>query len=494
MLEEMRTPNIHLPRRTHHRLSGPDASFLAFERADRPMHIGAVAWFDSAPWRDHAGALDGVALAALLAGRAARVPALRLHLRKAPVTGWPYWLEQQFDPALNIRIADPVERDELVRDVAERELARPLDRRRPLWRLVIVPVEGGDRFALILCAHHALVDGIAGIDLLAQLFDGRHTDAPAPTHLTPLMGQHAPRLGRRELARWALLPMATLRRSAAVLSDAQRRSTVRRRGFALVRTCLRLLTPGPRHAVPAGKPGMRQVAWFDIEERPLRYARKRLRGTPNDLVLAAVSEAIHRLHGGHAPGLGKLRAAVPVSTRKLSERFEPGNRIGLMLSSLKADERNPGARVGAIGRATATQKRRGDYEGYEVLGEITAWTGQWSQRLLHWIARTTRSYGILVTNVPGPSRPYHLGGARLDAVYPLVPLFGGQSLSVAVIRYGAHYRVGVTTAWETAGLAEEFSRHLRSAFEQLARAVPAESPASVPAPASGRPLAADHAT
>ncbi len=472
----------------HERLSGQDAAFLSFEGPGRPMHLGALAFVPAEKWLGSDGELDVARLRETFVQRARAVPALGKQLSRAPLTGWPVWVRA--DPA---RMADHVEVSAPVATrgeagmIAETAMATPLNRGRPLWRLVIVPgIDDGRTFGLVFLAHHGLIDGIAGIDLLAQLLDG---DGPARQREAPGLGVATSRqqLLGAEVLRWLELPTVVMLRGLGMATDGRRMRRALRRGQALVRTCVRLLTPGPRTVLRSDNDGRRHVAWFSIDERPVRFARRRLGGTPNDIVLAAVAEAIGEMGGseGHVP-FRKMRAAIPVSLRARSQRYEAGNRIGLVLTPLEVRERNAGRRVSRIHGHTSVQKARGDAEGYEVLCELTSWTGRWSQRLLHWLAGTLHSYGVLVTNVPGPSRAYTLGGAELEEIYPLVPLFGGQAVSVGVIRYGATLHVGVLSSWRDRAMVDAFASRLEDAFARLTRAIAYEAAATrSPAPSAG---------
>ncbi|MBA4180324.1 MAG: hypothetical protein C0506_07030 [Anaerolinea sp.] len=485
MVDGMNSPTPH-ERHGYRRLSGQDAAFLSFEGPGRPMHIGAVAFVDAALWRDLAGGFHSAGLVETLIGRARAIPGLDHRLGRAPLSGWPVW---QRDPALDYRrcviLREPAASRQDVRDIAESAMATPLDRALPLWRVLVVPgLDDGNTFALVFLAHHALVDGIAGMDLLTLFLDPTATSGQPET---ARLG--SPPTDRRmlfeELARWIELPARLAGKAFAIGRSRSRMRRLARRTTALVRTCFRLLSPGPTTALRGSNEGSRTVAWFNIPERPLLHARKRLHGSPNDLVLAAVAQALTGM-GGHLP-FRRTRAAVPVSFRKRSERYELGNRIGLLLTPLELRERHSGRRVASIRRHTTLQKRRGDAEGYEVLTELTAWTGQWSQRLLHWLAGTLHSYGILVTNVPGPSRPYTLGGAELSEIYPLVPLFGSQSVSVAVVRYRGSFRVGVTASWPDRRTLETFTANLQVAFADLTRATAAPVAEAAPRAGAGDP-------
>src|SRR5215210_7304960 len=68
---------------------------------------------------------------------------------------------------------------EQLRLLAGRIYSQRLDRSKPLWEVWLVQGLEENRFALINKTHHALVDGIAGVDLATVLFDA----APSPPGL-----------------------------------------------------------------------------------------------------------------------------------------------------------------------------------------------------------------------------------------------------------------------------------------------------------------------
>ena len=444
------------------------------------MHIGALAFVSAAEWRDPTGALDTDLLKATIIERAKAIPGLDRRLAQAPISGWPIWVTaEDLDWDAQVEVVGRVDSDDELRSVAEAAMAGSLDRARPLWRVLIVPrapQEG--TFALMFLAHHALVDGIAGIDLLALLLD-RAQVPPAPVASQPTPPRS--RLISDEVGRWTHLPVGIARAGLGAIQSRRRRTRLSRRAAALVRTAVRLLSPGPKTLLHGRNEGSRSVAWFSIEERPLRLARRRLHGTPNDLVMAAVASAVDAMPGNRGPlHLRKLRAAVPVSFRTRAERYSLGNRLGLQLVPLDPVRGNMARSLNGIRRSTALQKRRGDAEGYEVLTELTSWTGQWSQRLLSWLAGKAHSYAILITNVPGPSRAYSLGGAPLEAIYPLVPLFASQSLSVAVVRYGGYMRIGITSSWSDPATVARFAEELQFAFRRITQTAVEVVPQPVP--------------
>ena len=162
------------------RLSSIDAGFLAQEGPTTHMHIGAVIRLEGPPpeIRD---------FLAHVRSRLHLVPRYRQKLATPPMeAGLPLWVD---DPTFNLEYhvrhtAMPAPGDEatLLR-LAARIFSQRLDRTKPLWELWLVEGLSDGGFALISKSHHALVDGVSGVDLGTVLFDVDREGtelAPAP--------------------------------------------------------------------------------------------------------------------------------------------------------------------------------------------------------------------------------------------------------------------------------------------------------------------------
>ena len=150
------------------RLTAIDAQFLTNEHENAHMHIGAVMIFDGDPptydeFKAHIGS------------RLDFVPRYRQKLVYPPYgTGRPLWAD---DPDFNLNyhlrhtaLPKPGGEREL-KILASRLFSQALDRSKPLWEMYLVEDLEGDRFAIIIKSHHAMIDGISGVDIGTVIFD-----------------------------------------------------------------------------------------------------------------------------------------------------------------------------------------------------------------------------------------------------------------------------------------------------------------------------------
>src|SRR4051794_24525989 len=171
------------------RLTATDASFLAQEGPSSHMHVGAVMIFEGPP----PGYDEFVTQ---IRSRLHLVPRYRQKLAFPPLeTGRPVWID---DPSFNLEYhirhtALPAPGSEgQLRALAARIHSQQLDRAKPLWETWLVQGLEGNRFALISKTHHAVVDGVAGVDLATVLFDAEPTPPPLPHEGEPWRPQPEP--------------------------------------------------------------------------------------------------------------------------------------------------------------------------------------------------------------------------------------------------------------------------------------------------------------
>src|ERR1700732_1924052 len=188
------------------RLTALDSAFLHLEdHSTAHMHVASVMVFEGeAPTLDE--------LVDHVVGRLHLVPRYRQRLAFVPLgQGRPVWADDpHFNPYYHIRhtaLPKPADETELKR-LAGRLFSQRLDRSKPLWEIWLVQSLAGNRFALIAKTHHALVDGISGVDITTVLFDAAREPAPIPGPSSPWVAKPLP--GSAKLLGEALIERATI--------------------------------------------------------------------------------------------------------------------------------------------------------------------------------------------------------------------------------------------------------------------------------------------
>ncbi|MGH2806416.1 MAG: wax ester/triacylglycerol synthase domain-containing protein, partial [Actinomycetota bacterium] len=150
------------------RLSVLDEMFLHLEGPNTHMHVGGAIVFEGPP-PDYQDFLDSART------RLQLVPRFRQKLVTVPFgLGRPIWVDDtHFNLEYHVRqtaLPAPGD-DEQFKRLIGRIQSQQLDRSKPLWEIWFAEGLGGDRWALISKTHHALVDGISGVDIISVILD-----------------------------------------------------------------------------------------------------------------------------------------------------------------------------------------------------------------------------------------------------------------------------------------------------------------------------------
>ena len=461
------------------RLTALDATFLHLERSGAHMHVAGVLVFEgTAPAYDE--------LVEAIETRMHLVPRYRQKLAHVPYgQGRPVWVD---DPHFNARYhlrhsALPAPgSDEQLRNLAGRLFALPLDRTKPLWELNLVEGLEGDRFAIISKTHHALVDGVSGVDITSVLFDV--TPEPAPSATEPREWVARPEPSDAELLGQALLERATVpaegARGLRALTRAPRQA-LGQAGEWLVGVGAMAwagLNPAPSSPfnVPIGP--HRRYTWVDSEVPRFKAIKNALGGTLNDVVLSAVSLALGRFlrrRGIETDGL-VLKAMVPVSVRADTERGALGNQVAAMWAPLPVGVTDPEAVMAEVGEAMRGLKESGQAVGAQALTSLADFAPPTILSQAARLQARQRFFNLVVTNVPGPQIPLYLLGRQMVRFYPVVPLAHHQALGIAIMSYDGRLAYGLLGDYDAMGDLEALADDLRAAIDALADAAGIGSP------------------
>jgi diacylglycerol O-acyltransferase / wax synthase len=460
------------------RLTAVDASFLAQESQNAHMHIGAVMVFEGPPpafddFADH------------VRGRLHLVPRYRQKLAVPPIeTGRPLWVD---DPSFNLEyhlrhtaLPEPGGEDQL-RALAARIHSQRLDRTKPLWELWLVQGLEDNRFALISKTHHALVDGVAGVDLATVLFDLEPVPPPIPHEGEPWVPQPEP--------------------SAAAMAARGVRGLVEL-PFSLAGRALRAAgQPGAAlHAARESVEGVAEVAWAALNPAPetplnvtigphrrlvlirselseFKEVKDAFGGTVNDVVLTVVGGGLRRWlrsRGVRTEGL-ELRALVPVSIRGADEHGQMGNRLAAMRGPLPVYVEDPVARLQVVRQAMDGLKESKQAVGAEVLAGVQNLAPPTVLAQASRINFSTRLFNLLVTNVPGPQFPLYALGRELLDLFPVAFLPRDHALAVAIMSYNGGMDFGLLGDYDAMPDLDRLGEMVEEARDELVGAARAQS-------------------
>jgi diacylglycerol O-acyltransferase / wax synthase len=462
---------------THYdRLSAVDATFLEIEDHDVHMHVGAIAVFEGDQLRTSQGSIDIDRIRAYVDGALHDAPRFRQKLAYVPVLNHPVWVD---DPRFNLRYhvrhtALPAPgSDRQLKRLAARVMSQKLDRGKPMWEMWVVEGLANGRFALVVKAHHCMVDGIAGIDLLAAILRLEPDAAISQTQQRWVLRN--PPTGRRmlfdEVVRRATLPLgAAMAAPRALLRPDKCIQSLRESAGAVAETVMAGLSPTSDTPLNPEIGPYRRFDWTQTDIAAVKTVRNQFGGKLNDVVLSVTGGAVRQFLVRRGIRVTKdmvFRVMVPVSIRQLDQKGEPGNHVVNFLARLPIHIDDPVERLGETTVMTSKLKDSRLVRGAEIIEEVSDRT--FTSVIVQFVrlAAQTRAYNLVVTNVPGPPVPIYFMGTRMTEIYPLVPLFKRQGLGIALFSYAGRLCWGFNADWEAFPDLHEFVKAIDGEFETL---------------------------
>jgi WS/DGAT/MGAT family acyltransferase len=464
------------------RLTSFDTSFLANERSNGHMAIGAVLVCSGEPPSEDDFATH-------IRSRVHHLPRLRQRLAFPPLGfGTPFWVDYpEFDLHDHLsRVRLPAPGDEAAfHDLVGEVLSPPLDRSRPLWQLVLVEGLEGNRFAIVYKTHHALADGFSAVDIGKLLFDPEANPVPSRDE-APWDPQQPPTRGAL-VARAVSGVWATVRRLARWLGTAGRNPKRARKRAADGVTGLWEVTsawfkPAPKVPLNVGIGPARSFAWAEFPLADVKRIKNALGVTVNDVILAATAGALRRwLHDREVETEGvELKALVPVSVRTIDEEGELGNRLTAMRGPLPVGIEDPVERLGAVHAGMDDLKSSKQPLGAEAIWGLNDWFRDFAPPLLLLptaaINFSTRLFNLLVTNFPGPQIPFYVLGREVIGVFPVGFLARRHALAIAIVSYNGKVGFGILADKAAMPDVERLPGYLGEAMDELLAAARVASP------------------
>ena len=471
----MATAGRHLDR-----LTAVDASFLTNESSSSHMHVGAILIFEGPPPK-YTDLVEHVR------SRLPLVPRFRQKLVVPPLeAGRPLWADDvNFNLTYHIRhtaLPEPGGEAQL-KQLAGRVFSQQLDRSKPLWELWLAQNLERDRFAILTKTHHAMVDGVSGVDIGTVLFD-LERDAQ-PTKLeddwVPQPEPGTTELVARGIADAVAAPGKLAERAVDVVRNPE--TTARKAVEALEgvgEIVSAFADPAPDVPLNEEIGPHRRYVWTRSELAKFKEIKDALGGTVNDVVLAVVTGSVRKwLHrrGIRTEGL-ELRALVPVSIRGEDERGNLGNRIAAMRGPLPVYVEDPVRRLRTISHEMEGLKRSKQALGAEVISRFNDFAPPTLLAQASRVNFSTRLFNLIVTNVPGPQMPLYVLGREMEEVFPVAFLPENHALAVAIMSYHGKVGFGLLADYDSMEDVEAVAEGITDSLAELEQAAGAASAAA----------------
>jgi diacylglycerol O-acyltransferase / wax synthase len=459
------------------RLTAIDASFLHQEKQASHMHVGALVIFDGPP-------PNREGFAAHIKSRLPLVPRYRQKLAFPRLEmGRPFWID---DPSFNLdyhvrhtALPKPGSDDQL-RQLVGRIFSQRLDRSKPLWEVWLVQGLERGRFALISKTHHALVDGVAGVDIATVLFDLQPTpaDPAADDGWTP-----APEPSQAELVAEGVkgLIRTPFGLAGRALGAAQRPARsleqLRQAAEGVGEVVWAGMNPAPDVPLNVEIGPHRRVWWVQSRLSDFKEVKDSLGGTVNDAVLAVVAGALGhwlRTRGVRTQGM-ELRALVPVSIRAEDERGTLGNRIAAMRGPLPVYVDDPVERLMTVREGMGSLKESKQALGAEVIAGLQDFAPPTLLAQASRLNFSTRLFNLIVTNVPGPQFPLYLLGREMEQIVPIAFLPENHALAIAIMSYNGKVDFGLLADYDAMPDLEALGGYLEDSLGELLKAARKQS-------------------
>lgn len=449
-------------------LSPSDLSAIQAERGPVHMHVGGVLVFDGVVSRD--------AVVERLRRRLHLIPRYRMRLEEVlGGAGYPVWSEvADHEPGRHVRRAalPPPGGDAELGELVGEIMSERLDRARPLWQIVVVEGLAGGRTALVAKMHHALVDGIAAVDVSTVILDPTPEGLELPEPPAEPERRKAYRV--EQLAGLAASQLALPRRMArtavsrALNLDPQDAARQIRAAAAVIGelTRIRPQAPASRLNTDIGRDRLFALGRARLED--VKAIRRASGATVNDVLLTAVALALSEYLGPRGPDAAV--ALVPVSIRTEAERGQGGNRISTVFVDLPL-RGVPLDRLAAISEAMAAVKRSAQVRAGALIVGATGLAPPLVSSLAVRAMSGPRMFNLVVSNVPGPQQTFYLDGVPLREAFPAVPLNPrNQALSIGILSYDGGVGFGLLADRDALPDVADAARGLERAMEVLREA------------------------
>ena len=454
-------------------LTALDALFLAAESDRTQGHVSALGLYD--PVTASGQPLNAALLRELLTERMHLLTPFRWRLAGVPFgIDHPYWVDEgTFDADCHVReigLPAPGDQRQLADQVAHL-IGSHLDRARPLWEMYVIHGLHDGSVAVLTKMHHAAVDGVSGAEVMGMLLDDTATGRKlvSASAVLPERSPSGVEMLGRGLAGMLCQPIRALRAMPTTLPHLDEVPPVRHlTGIKLIargsRLIKRLVPAAGAAAAPRGNhlaapwtpfqtrvSAHRRVAFGSLSLDEVKMIKNAFGCTVNDVVLAVCASGLRSwlAERGQLP-TEPLLGVIPVSIRTPEQMGTFGNQVSAITVELPTDLADPGRQLRRVSETMSTAKRRHRVLPASLMKDATdivppalfAPAARAMSRAAG-IPGISQPVNVMISNVPGPSGPVYLGGARQRAQFPIVGVIDGIGLNITVFSYQDSLEFGI---------------------------------------------------
>jgi diacylglycerol O-acyltransferase len=338
-----------------------------------------------------------------------------------------------------------------------------LDWRRPLWECHLIDGLEGDRFALYFKGHHALMDGVGGVQRYTQMV----TPHPEENDLRPLwtvgpgtepaVAEPQMRATRLRTLRGLLAARRNMKRNAKRPADPATAAP-----YAV-----------PRTVMNGRLSEQRRIATQTFDVARIRTVAKAAGVTVNDVFVTIVAGGLRSYLAEHGElPAQSLTAGTPVNVRAAGDD-STGNAFSMVLVKMFTDIADPVERIKAVARSSTIAKDDIRSRPKEVAANYGALIGGAfvANQLTGLAGRRPPPYNVTVSCIPGHAAPFYLAGARLEGIYPLACIYHGAPYFVASVTISGSFGVGFVGCPDTVPHVQRLAVYTGDALTELETAL-----------------------
>ena len=370
------------------------------------------------------------------------LPIWRQRVVESPPPAPPRWEDApDFDIAFHMRRVSATEPRNLqgVLEMARVAAMSDFDRARPLWTATLIEGLDDDGAAVLCKFHHALTDGVGGVQIAMHLFDlteqPRSLESVQTRSGHPEVHEHGLLSGYIDVLRYDLglvrqAVTGAVRTAPKALFDVIRHpmQTAASAG-ELTASVYRTMRPVRETGSPLMKDRtlVRRLAVHEVPLSKLKEAAHRSGGALNDAFVAGISGGLRRYHERHGVTVGDLHLTMPISIRTEDDN-EGGNHITLARFDVPVGVADPAERISETRERTTRVRNERSTPYIQIIA------GAMNLMPRSYIGSVLRKVDFLASDVPGVPVPVYLAGAKVRVQYAFGPTIG-SAVNVTLLTY-----------------------------------------------------------